>query len=193
MLIITGAIIHWPEYFTGWFDWAVSVHNWFGIATVVLFIIWLLYNLFSGRISHYFPNRGDVPKRVIVQAKFYGYGIFKHEPHPYPPREDDKFNPLQKLAYLSFQVLLMPILLITGILYMYPMTFAGTIEAIGGMTVLGVVHYILGGLFASFLVAHLYLATTGETIGENFKAIITGYGIKEEHGHGDDEDEVKKA
>jgi thiosulfate reductase cytochrome b subunit len=194
MLIITGIIIHWPEYFTGWFDWAVSVHNWFGIATVVLFLIWLFYNIFSGRITHYVPNKGDIPKRVIVQAKFYGYGIFKHEPHPYPPREDDKFNPLQKLAYLSFQVLLMPILLISGILYMYPETFSGVIDSIGGMTTLGLIHYILGALFASFLVAHLYLATTGETIGENFKAIITGYGIKEEHGHGDGhDDEVKKA
>lgn len=193
ILIITGIIIHWPEYFKGWFDFAVSVHNWFGIATVVLFLIWLLYNIFSGRISHYFPNKGDIPRRVIVQAKFYGWGIFKHEPHPYPPREDDKFNPLQKLAYLSFQVVLMPILLISGILYMYPETFSGVIEAIGGMTVLAIIHYLLGALFASFLVAHLYLATTGETIGENFKAIITGYGIKEEHGHGHDDDKVEKA
>ena len=46
---------------------------------------------------------------------------------------------------------------------------------------LATVHFILGGLFAAFLVAHLYLATTGETIGENFKAIITGYGIKSDH------------
>jgi thiosulfate reductase cytochrome b subunit len=75
----------------------------------------------------------------------------------------------------------MPILLISGILYMYPETFKGVIDAIGGMTVLAIFHYLLGTIFAAFLVSHLYLATTGETIGENFKAIIFGYGIKQDH------------
>ena len=118
---------------------------------------------------------------MIKQAQFYGYGIFKHEPHPYAPSEDNKFNPLQKIAYLQFQVFLFPILLISGLLYMYPETFSGLIGAIGGTKVLGLIHYLLGALFTAFLMAHLYLATTGETVGENFKAIITGYGIKSEH------------
>jgi thiosulfate reductase cytochrome b subunit len=182
MLIITGILLHWPEKFPGWFDWAVSVHNWFGWGAVIAFLVWLIYNLVTGRISHYIPKKEEIPKGMVTQAKFYGYGIFKHEPHPYAPSEDNKFNPLQKIAYLKFQLILFPILLISGILYMYPKSFSGIINAIGGMAVLGVIHLILAGLFTAFLVAHLYLATTGETVGENFKAIITGYGIKEEHG-----------
>jgi thiosulfate reductase cytochrome b subunit len=182
MLIITGIMLHWPEKFSGWFSWAVTVHNWFGIGAVIAFLFWLIYNLATRRISHYFPKKGEIPRGLITQAKFYGYGIFKHEPHPYAPSEDNKFNPLQKIAYLQFQLLLFPLLLISGVLYMYPEAFSGVIKAIGGMTVLALIHYILGALFAAFLVAHLYLATTGETIGENFKAIIFGYGIKEDHG-----------
>ncbi|HMK33893.1 MAG TPA: cytochrome b/b6 domain-containing protein [Desulfomonilaceae bacterium] len=181
MLIITGVMLHWPEKFPGWFNWSVTVHNWFGMGAVVAFVVWFLYNIGTGRISHYIPKKGEIPAKMIKQAKFYGYGIFKHEPHPYAPSEDNKFNPLQKIAYLQFQALLLPILLISGILYMYPDTFKGVIGAIGGMTVLGIVHLILGGLFAAFLVAHIYLATTGETIGENFKAIVFGYGIKSDH------------
>jgi thiosulfate reductase cytochrome b subunit len=181
MLIITGVMLHWPEKFPGWFNWAVTVHNWFGTGAVIGFLVWLFYNLGTGRISHYIPRKWEIPTGIITQARFYGYGIFKHEPHPYAPTEDNKFNPLQKIAYLQFQALLFPILLITGILYMYPETFKGVIDALGGMTVLGIVHFLLGGLFAAFLVAHLYLATTGETIGENFKAIIFGYGIKSDH------------
>ncbi|MFC1835269.1 cytochrome b/b6 domain-containing protein [Thermodesulfobacteriota bacterium] len=187
LLIITGIVLHWPEAFSkGWFQWAVDWHNWFGWALVILFLFWLIYNLVTGRISHYIPKKGEIPKGVIVQAKFYGYGIFKHDPHPYAPSEENKFNPLQKIAYLKFQLLMLPLLLITGLLYMYPKAFSGIIAAIGGLHVLAVIHLILGALFAAFLVAHLYLATTGETVSENFKAIITGYGIKEEHGdHGD--------
>ncbi|MGB6063408.1 MAG: cytochrome b/b6 domain-containing protein [Desulfomonilaceae bacterium] len=181
LLIITGVVLHWPEKFGDSFHWAVRWHNIFGTAAVIAFLFWLIYNLVTGRISHYFPKKGEIPHGLIKQAKFYGYGVFKHEPHPYAPTEDNKFNPLQKIAYLQFQVILLPILLISGILYMYPSTFKGVINAIGGMTVLGIVHLILGAVFAAFLVAHLYLATTGETIGENFKAIIFGYGIKSDH------------
>jgi predicted CXXCH cytochrome family protein len=182
MLIITGIMLHWSEHFRGWFQWSVSVHNWFGMAAVVAWAVWLVYNLVTGRISHYIPKKGEIPHGMIRQAQFYGYGIFKHEPHPYAPTEDNKFNPLQKIAYLKFQLFILPILLISGVLYMYPENFKGIINAIGGMAILGTVHLILGALFAAFLVAHLYLATTGETVSENFKAIITGYGIKEDHG-----------
>jgi thiosulfate reductase cytochrome b subunit len=181
MLIITGIMIHWPERFQGSFDWAVNVHNWFGWAAVITWALWFLYAVFSGRISHYIPKKGEIPGGLIKQAKFYGYGIFKHEPHPYAPAENNKFNPLQKIAYLKFQLLLFPLLLVSGILYMYPETFAGVINAIGGLWVLATLHLILGALFAAFLVAHLYLATTGETIGENFKAMVFGYGTKEDH------------
>lgn len=181
MLIITGVMLHWPERF-GSFEWAVKWHNWFGTAVVIAWLVWFFYNLGTGRISHYIPKKTDITEGIITQAKFYAYGIFKHEPHPYAPSEDNKFNPLQKLAYLKFQLFLFPLLLLSGILYMYPDTFEGVIAAIGGMTVLAVIHYILGALFAAFLVAHMYLATTGETIGENFKAIITGYGTKFDHG-----------
>lgn len=182
MLIITGIMLHWPEWAPNWFDWAVTWHNCFGWGAVIAWLFWLIYNLVSRRITHYIPRKDEVPYGMIRQAQFYGYGIFKHEPHPYAPSEDNKFNPLQKIAYLKFQLLLFPLLLITGLLYMYPTSFEGIIKAIGGTMVLGMIHYLLGALFASFLVAHLYLATTGETLGENFKAMVWGYGIKSDHG-----------
>lgn len=183
ILILSGIVIHWPEKFPGWFEWAVSVHNWFGMATVISFLVWLMYNLATKRITHYFPKKGEIPGGMIKQAKFYGYGIFKHEPHPYAPSEDNKFNPLQKIAYLQFQLLLMPLLLISGLLYMYPEALRGIVSALGGIVVIGTIHLILGALFAAFLMAHIYLATTGETVSENFKAMITGWGIKaDDHG-----------
>ena len=181
MLIVTGAMLHWPEIFPGWFDWAVTLHNWFGVLMIVSFFMWLIYNLGTRRMSHYFPRRGEIPGGMLVQARFYAFGIFKHEPHPFPPTEDNKFNPLQKFTYLQKQLVLVPILLISGILYMYPDFFKGFLDAIGGLKVLAVFHLLLAAIFASFLVAHIYLATTGDTVGENFKAMIYGYGIKSEH------------
>jgi thiosulfate reductase cytochrome b subunit len=181
-LIITGAMLHWPEKFPGWFDWAVTLHNWFGALMIGSFFLWLAYNLGTGRISHYFPKKGEMPRGMIIQARFYLVGIFKHDPHPYPPTEDNKFNPLQKITYMQKQLVLVPILLISGIVYMYPDFFKVFIDAIGGLKVVAIAHLLLAAIFASFLVAHIYLATTGETVGENFKTMISGYGIKSEHG-----------
>ncbi len=183
MLIITGILLHWPEKFTGWFEWAVKVHNWFGWGMVIAMIVWFVYNLTTGRITHYIPKKGEIPGGMIVQGRFYLIGIFRHEPHPFAPTEDNKFNPLQKITYLGKQAILVPILVLSGLMYMYPDVFKGFIDLIGGMKVLSTVHFLLAGLFGSFLVAHIYLATTGETIGENFKAIIFGYGIKSDHEH----------
>ncbi len=180
-LILTGIVLHWPETFQGWFDWAVRIHNWFGWGMVVAMIVWFVYNFTTGRIWHYIPKKGEIPGGMIIQGRFYLIGIFKHEPHPFAPTEDGKFNPLQKITYLGKQAILVPIIVISGLMYMYPDFFKGFIDTIGGMKVLGTVHFLLAGLFASFLVAHIYLATTGETVGENFKAIIFGYGIKSDH------------
>ncbi|PIP07773.1 MAG: cytochrome B [Syntrophobacteraceae bacterium CG23_combo_of_CG06-09_8_20_14_all_50_8] len=183
MLILSGAQIHWPEWvhIFGGFQNAISVHNCFGLIVVGAFFLWLFYNLISLRITHYLPNRRDIPKGIIVQARFYAYGIFKHEPHPYSPSLDEKFNPLQKVAYFQFMFLMMPLLLISGVLYLYPIYFSDFIAFIGGLMVIAIIHFIMAVIFTAFFIAHVYLATTGHTVLDNFIAMITGYGMTSNH------------
>jgi formate dehydrogenase gamma subunit len=184
MLILSGAQIHWPEWVNifGSFQRAISVHNCFGLIAVGDFFLWLIYNLVSRRIIHYFPNKRDIPYGVIIQGRFYAYGIFKHEPHPYSPSAEEKFNPLQKITYFQFMFLMMPLLLISGIIYLYPVYFADFIAFIGGLKAIAIIHFIMAIIFTAFFIAHIYLATTGHTILDNFISMITGYGIKgEEH------------
>jgi len=181
VLITTGAMLHWPEKFPGWFDLAVKVHNWFGIATVFAFLFWLLYNLVTGKISHYVPNRHEIVSGFVTHAKYYTYGIFRREPQPHRRTEEDKFNPFEKVIYLQFQLLVLPIVLVSGLLYMFPDGLRGLIDRIGGMALLGTVHFLLGGLFAAFLATHICLATTGEAIGKKFSAMILLLGIKARH------------
>jgi formate dehydrogenase gamma subunit len=187
MLIISGAQIHWPEWIhiVGGLQNAKFLHNLFGLLVVGDFFLWLFYNLISLRITHYLPNRRDIPYGIIIQARFYAYGIFKHEPHPYSPSLDEKFNPLQKIAYFQFMFLMMPILLISGVLYTYPTYFSAFIALIGGLKVVAVVHFIMAVIFTAFFIAHVYLATTGHTVLDNFIAMITGYGITGDHSEED--------
>lgn len=183
LLIVSGMQIHWPDTvnFFGSFSNAITVHEWSGIFVVFDFLLWLFYNLITKRVSHYIPRKKDIYPGIPKQARFYAYGIFKNEPHPYSASEDNKFNPLQKMAYFKFMFLMMPILLLSGIVYLFPSLFASFIIVIGGLKVVAVIHFIMAIIFAAFLVAHLYLATTGHTVFADFISMINGYAEKEEH------------
>ena len=158
LLILTGIQLHWPDKFNifGAFSNAVLIHNWSGILLVLDFFLWFIYNLATKRILHYIMRKKEIFPGLIVQTKYYLYGIFKDEPHPYAPTEDNKYNPLQKLAYFSYMILLMPLLLGSGILYLYP-ECSSLIIKIGGLKTIAVFHFIMAAIFTSFLIIHLYL------------------------------------
>lgn len=183
VLIISGIQLHWPDSINifGNYHNAILVHNCSGILLIADFLLWSLYNLISRRISHYIMRKEEIYPGLIVQARFYIYDIFKNRPHPYSPSEDNKFNPLQKAAYATFMFIMMPLLLISGVLYLYPYNLSSIISLIGGLKVVAVFHYIMAILFTAFFVAHIYLATTGHTIFADFISMITGYAEKEEH------------
>jgi formate dehydrogenase gamma subunit len=183
LLIISGIQIHWPDTINIFesYSTAITVHEWSGIFVICDFLLWLFYNIISKRVSHYIPRKEDLYPGIPRQARFYAYGMFKGEPHPYSASEDNKFNPLQKMAYFNFMVFMMPLLLISGILYLYPSCFAYFIAFIGGLKVVAIIHFIMAIIFASFLIVHLYLATTGYTIFGDIISMITGYAEKEEH------------
>lgn len=45
--------------------------------------------------------------------------MFKGEPHPTHKTLRNKLNPLQALTYLGFKLLMAPLLVVTGLLYMF--------------------------------------------------------------------------
>lgn len=176
VLAITGVQIHWAGQ-VNWFPLktAMNIHNFFGTMLVLDFLLWLFYNLFSKRIKHYIPTKFDLTSGALIQGKFYGIGIFQGKPHPFAPTEDNKFNPMQKISYFGLMAFLVPLLLATGILYMFPVRFAGIIQDIGGMTVLGLAHTAIAFIIVSFVIVHIYLTTTGHTIFEEIMTMITGW------------------
>lgn len=182
-LLLSGIQIHWPDSFGmfGKFSNAISLHNWLGVLLVADFVLWLAYNLVSRRISHYIVRKEDIHPGMIVQARFYLYDIFQNRPHPYVPSEDNKFNPLQKTTYCLFMFFMMPLLLISGVVYLYPSFFAPLVSLIGGLKIVAIFHYVMAIVFAAFFVVHIYLATTGHSVLADFISMITGYAEKEEH------------
>lgn len=186
VLIITGLQIRYRE-FLGIMNFrdAVDIHNQAGFILIFNFFLWFIYYLATGKIRMYIPPLN--PKKFITgslkQARYYGYGIFVGEPNPHHGSPDNKFNPLQQMAYLAIMVVLIPLQMISGLLLWDVKMFSGWINLLGGIKIVDTVHILIFLFFSSFLFVHVYLATLGHTPTEHIKAMFTGYEEAEEHGH----------
>ncbi len=154
---------------------AVAVHNFAGVVLVIDYLFWLIYNSFVKDILQYFPTPSDLFKGMLIQARFYLFGIFRGEPHPFETHRKAKFNPMQKIAYFFVMVIFLPLQMASGILMLSPLRFAGVINALGGLRNVALFHTALAYVFAAFVLVHIYLATTGDKVSSLFKAMITGY------------------
>jgi thiosulfate reductase cytochrome b subunit len=176
ILLITGAQLRIPGIASlRPNDPALMVHKYAGWAMAVSFVIWLVYGLVSDHLRrHYVMRRRDL-KGVFSQARFYLFSIFRGKENPFLPSPEEKFNPLQKLAYGAIMGLLTPVLVVTGLLYSDILFFRKYILLWDIVGVLDAIHVIGAYVFALYLVVHVYMATLGRTAFSHIKAMIMGY------------------
>jgi Ni/Fe-hydrogenase b-type cytochrome subunit len=186
VLIVTGLQIRYRELLGLMkFRTAVDIHNMFGFILIFNFFIWLLFYILTGKIRIYIPplNIKKFVTGCVRQARYYGYGLFMGEENPHHSTADNKFNPMQQMAYLSIMLLLIPLQLVTGLLLWDVKAFAGYINIFGGIKIVDTIHVFLFLFFTSFLFVHVYLATLGHTVMAHIKAMFTGFEEIEEHVH----------
>ncbi len=182
ILLFTGLVIHHPDVL-GVFSFAhmVTIHNVVAVILGINAALSLFWHLTTGEIRQYIPRPRGFIDDAIVQAKFYISGIFKGEPHPFEKRRDRKLNPLQGLTYFGLLNVLLPLQGLTGILMWGVQKWPAVSDMLGGLTILAPVHSLLAWLFATFIVGHVYLTTTGATPLEATRAMITGWEEIEVH------------
>jgi len=178
-LIFTGFEIHGVSRFMG-YENAVIWHNNAAWAFIVLIVFAIFWHLTTDEWKNYIPTA----KNFRAQVSYYLTGIFRHAPHPTGKRTLSKLNPLQRLVYFFLKILLIPLMVLTGLLYMYFHYPVKGIE-LDSLKYLAVLHTLGAYLLLSFIIIHLYLITTGKTITSNLKAMVTGW---EEM----DEEEIKE-
>ncbi len=172
-LAATGFEIHGSFSLFG-FENAVRYHNNAAIALVVLIIFTIFWHFTTGEWRQYIPTT----KNLKAQAEYYLTGIFKNAPHPTRKTSISKLNPLQRLVYLGLKLLFIPVMVISGMLYMfYRFPKDGMIESLGLNSVAPVayIHTIGAYVLLAFVIVHIYLITTGHTLTSNLKAMITGW------------------
>ena len=125
-MLLTGFEIHGSYALFG-FAKAVAYHGIAAWSLIGLWIFAIFWHLTTGEWRHYIPTT----EKVLVVAKYYSYGIFKHEPHPFKPSSLNKHNPLQRLTYLGVLLFISPLLWISGGLYLHLVDIENASDAYG--------------------------------------------------------------
>ncbi len=178
-LAFTGFEIHGSYEFFGFAN-AVNYHNYAAKGFIVLIAFAIFWHFTTGEWRQYLPTF----KHFKAQVDFYLIGIFKNAPHPTKKTVISKLNPLQRLTYLGLKLLVIPVMVSSGLLYMfyrYPGINAVKKIDIRSLEYVAYLHTFGAFLLVAFIIAHLYLMTTGSTPTSNLKAMITGYEDLEEH------------
>jgi len=169
LLGLTGFEIHGSFKLFG-YEASVRLHSATGWAFLMLIALAIFWMFISKQYKNFIPTG----KNIKAQINYYVSGIFKGAAHPTKKSKLDKLNPLQRIVYLGLIILVFPVQLISGFLYMY-YHYPNKPFELAGLETVAIIHVMGAFLLVVFLIVHLYLITTGHTPLGNIKAMITGF------------------
>jgi thiosulfate reductase cytochrome b subunit len=170
-MLLTGFEVHGSYTLFG-FGQAVNLHTLSAWALLTLWAFTIFWQFTTGEWRQYIPTL----KKVDAMVRYYAYGIFRHAPNPFHKTADKKHNPLQRLAYLALLSMLSPIIWGSGLLYLFYASWASLgVAGYLSLEAVALVHTAGAFLMLVFLIAHVYLTTTGHTPTAHIKTMITGW------------------
>ncbi len=181
ILLATGFEINGSIRLLG-FETAVRVHNATGITWLIAFAFFAFWIFTTGEWRQYVPTT----RKMFAVVRYYAYGIFRGESHPVPKRRDAKHNPLQRLTYLSLAALLLPLQMVSGLLYWLYNSWTDYGWAGLDLALVAVIHTALAFAILSFFIVHVYMTTTGHSLVTHTRAMITGWEEVAEDEHVED-------
>ena len=174
-LLTTGFEIHGSYKLFG-FETAVNTHTVAAWTLVGLWVFAIFWHFTTGEWKQYVPTL----EKVDAMIKYYLTGIFTHAPHPFRVTQLSKHNPLQRLAYLGVKLLINPLIWITGVLLLFYADWPAWGIGHWPLGNVALLHTIGALMMLLFLIAHIYLGSTGHTWSAHYKAMITGWEDLEE-------------
>jgi thiosulfate reductase cytochrome b subunit len=91
-------------------------------------------------------------------------------------------NPLQQITYFAILNVLLPLQILTGLFMWGAQRWPDLVISLGGLPFLAPLHTLVSWLFASFIILHVYLTTTGHEPLAGIKGMIMGWDEVEVHG-----------
>lgn len=185
VLIVTGLSMQYtdkPDYvLVVGFARAVKWHNIAAMLLTFSYIFFITGNILTENGRYYRISKKNFVSDLGKQFRYYAFGMFKGEKHPFPVTMDRKFNPLQKLTYVLAMYVAFPLLIISGLGLLFPETVINRIIGISGMILTDILHITMGFFISIFMIIHIYTCTLGARPTSLFKGMISGY--HESDGH----------
>jgi thiosulfate reductase cytochrome b subunit len=153
------------------FQTRVSIHNISGILLTVSYMIFFFGNIFTRNGKHYRARVKGSAGRIMRQLHYYLGGRARGEEVPFPADSENKFNPLQKMTYAGTMYLIVPLLIITGWIMMYPASIIELFPAFNIYAFTDILHIVLAVMVSLFVVVHLTVTIAGRDL----RSIITGW------------------
>lgn len=151
---------------------AVNLHRTAAWALITLWLFAIFWHITTGEWRQYIPTTD----KVAAMIKYYLLGIFMQAPHPFRPTLLRKHNPLQRLAYLFLWLVISPMLWISGWLYLFYADWdAWSLSHYLKLEDVAFFHVLGAFMLLVFLIAHLYLITTGKTPTSHLRAMLSGW------------------
>ena len=171
VLLFSGFEIHGSYDFQGFED-AVTMHRTAAWSLVTLWMFAIFWHFTTAEWKQYVPTL----KKVDAMVRYYLLGIFIRAPHPFRQTMLRKHNPLQRLAYLFLWVVISPMIWLTGWAYLFYAKWGDLgLDQYLVLAQVAFFHAIGAFMMLVFLIAHIYLITTGRTVLAHMKAMITGW------------------
>ena len=176
-LIVSGVSLHFadPTAMLLPFSLARDVHNIAGLALCAAYVFFVVANIVSGNWWYYVPKPEHFFRNCWLQSRYYLWDNFWGRPHPFPLTTEKSFNALQQIIYWMIMYLLMPALLLTGVIFLWPELAPDRIMGVDGLLPVAVAHYVFGFILFLFMLGHMYLATLGNTPTSLLRMMITGW------------------
>jgi len=179
LLIVTGISMQYtgrnnPSYMVG-FAKAVKWHNFGAIMLTANYIFFILGNTITKNKKYYRIKKENFFSDLLKQLKYYSFGMFREETHPFPVTMERKFNPLQKLTYVLAMYAGIPLLIISGIGLLFPEITIDKLFGVSGLVLTDILHITMGFLLSIFMIVHIYTCTLGEKPLSLFRGMITGF------------------
>jgi len=170
LLLVTGLEVHGAFSLLG-FEEAVEWHNFIGLTWLFSFAFFVFWLLITEEWKQYIPTT----RKILQVIQYYSYGIFTGAPHPVPKRKEAKHNPLQRLTYLMIAAVILPLQMVTGLLYWLYNSWPEL--GLSGLSLRTLAYIHVAGAFAIliFILIHIYMTTTGHSLFAHIKAMFSGW------------------
>jgi len=169
LVVLSGFHILYPSRFAvfGTMNTARKVH-FFGMYLIIFPMIFrFIYHVWvTGDLKKYMVT----PKDLTHFPAFVRYYTFRSKEKPW----GHDYNLGQKAAYMLWPLLLI-LQAVTGFAIYWPDKLGGVAAFFGGVIYLKLWHTVIAWIFVTSVVLHVYLGSTGITVTDLYRSMVTGY------------------